>query len=47
MSEQRPWTKCLKLPDFGRCIVSIYIFVNRGAGVATTGGMRILRVWRS
>ena len=32
MSEQQPWTKYLKLPDFRRCIVSIYIFTNRGTG---------------
>ena len=45
MNEQQLWTKYLKPPDFGRCIVSIYIFVNRGAGVATTSSMSILQVW--
>ena len=45
--EQRPCTKYLKPPDFRRCMVSIYILVNKGAGVATTGGMRMLQVWQS
>ena len=45
--EQWPCTKYLKLPDFGRCMVSIYILVNNRVGVATTGGMRTLWVWRS
>ena len=47
VSEQRPCTRYLKPPDFGRCIVSMYIFANKGAGVATTGGMSMLGVWRS
>ena len=44
VSEQQPWAKYLKPPDFGRCIMSMYILVNRGAGIAMTGGMRILCV---
>ena len=40
--EQHPCTKYLKLPDFGRCMVSINILANKGTGVATTGGMRTL-----
>ena len=45
--EQRPCTKHLKPPDFGRCMVSMYILANKGAGVATTGGMKTFQVWRS
>ena len=40
--EQWPCTKYLKPPDFGRCMVSMYILMNKGAGVAATGGMRTL-----
>ena len=35
--EQRPWTKYLKPPDFSRCIMTIYILVNKGSEVLTTG----------
>ena len=45
--EQRPCMKYLKPPDFGRCMVSMYILVNKGVGVATTSGMRTLWVWHS
>ena len=45
--EQQPCTKYLKPPDFGRCMVSMYILVNRGVGVATTRGMRRLLVCQS
>ena len=43
--EQWPCMKDLKLPDFRRCMVSMYILVNKGVGVATTRGMRMLQVW--
>ena len=42
--EQRPCMKYLKPPDFGRCNVSMYILVNRGVGISTTGGIRILHI---
>ena len=45
--EQRLCMKYLKLPDFRRCMVSMYILVNKGVGVATTRGMRTLQVWWS
>ena len=45
--EQWPCMKYLKPPDFGRCMVSMYILANKGAGVVTTGGMRTLQVWWS
>ena len=47
VSEQRPCTIYLQPFDFGRCIVSVYTLANRGAGLATTGGIKTLHVWRS
>ena len=44
VSKQQPWMKYLKPPDFRRCIMSMYILVNRGMGIATTGRMRMLCV---
>ena len=38
-SEQRPCTMYLYPADGVRCIVSMYTFANKGAGVATIGGI--------